>query len=216
VLKEDIEMYGKNYHAEVHKNLLEDEAYYRFRAKYSEKMYWKYLKGNVLEFGCGMGQNIFLNKDRSFGIDISEFALEECKKRGMEVGKDVKKVKDENFQGVMCIHVLEHLKNPYETVQEFYRVLAKGGRLLLVLPRSDHLEPVKNFKSDVAKHLYNWNFYAINELLSDVGFSIKLNKYNYASGFSKYYKLPYSLAGSLLKITGKLRNKKEMIIVAEK
>lgn len=209
-------MYEKTYHLKVHKNLLLNEGYYLFRAKYSDKFYWKYLQGKVLEFGCGLGQNIFLHKKESLGIDISDFALSECKKRGISVEKDIKKIKKESFENILCVHVLEHLKNPYEIIEEFYKILKVKGKLVLVLPYCKKNKPIKDFESDIAKHFYNWNFNSINELLNDVGFKIALNKINCASGYSKVYRFNFRFALLLLKLLGKLRNKKEMIVVAEK
>mgnify|MGYP001613393783 FL=1 len=209
-------MYEKIYHAKVHKNLLESEEYYLFRAKCADKFYWKYLNGDVLEFGCGLGQNIFLHRGNSLGIEISEFALNECKKKNINVQKDIKKIKSGYFDGILCVHVLEHLKNPYETIEEFYRVLKKNGIIVLVLPCSKNYKPVKNFKSDVARHIYNWNFSSINELLNDLGFKIKLNKFNYAYGYSKLYTLQFKVSMFALNLFGRLKNQKEMIIVAEK
>ena len=209
-------MYEKSYHTIIHKNLLENEKYYLFRAKCADRFYWKCLSGKVLEFGCGLGQNIFLHKENCLGIEISEFALNECKKRNINVQKDIKKIKSGDFDGILCVHVLEHLKNPYETIEEFYRILKKSGIMVLVLPYSKNYKPVKSFKSDVAKHIYNWNFSSINELLNCVGFKIKLNEFNYAFGYSKLYKLSFQIAIILLTLFGRLVGRREMIIVAEK
>lgn len=209
-------MYEKEYHSKVHKNLLTNKRYYLFRAKCAEKFYWKFLRGEVLEFGCGLGQNIFLHRDKCLGLDLSEFALKECRKRGVKVEKDIKKIKNEAFECVLCCHALEHLKEPYEILEEFYRILKPKGKLVLILPYSKWNKPIKNFKSDMAKHFYNWNFSSIDELLNNVGFKIIRNEFNYGYGYSKIYKMPFNFAVLLLKLFGKLRNKKEMIIVGEK
>lgn len=209
-------MYEEEYHSKVHKNLLDNKDYYLFRAKCADLFYWKYLNGKVLEFGCGVGQNIFLHKGSSLGMDISNFALEECKKRDILVESNIKKIKDESFDGILCVHVLEHLKNPYKAILEFSRVLKKSGNLVIVLPYSKNNKPIKNFKSDIAKHFYNWNFNSINELLNDVGFKIELNKIGYGYGYSKFYKLPFSIASMLLQAAGFLKRSREMIIVAKK
>lgn len=209
-------MYEREYHSKVHKNLLDDKDYYLFRAKCADLFYWKYLKGKVLEFGCGLGQNIFLHKNISTGIDVSDFALEECKKRGIRIGKNIKNIDASSFDSVLCVHTLEHLKNPYETVSDFYRILRPGGGLVIILPFSKNNKPIKHFKSDVAKHFYNWNFSSINEILEDAGFTIRLNKFNYAYGYSKLYKLPFKITIILLNLLGRLTDKKEMIIIAEK
>lgn len=209
-------MYEKKYHSTVHKNLLENEEYYSFRAKCADKDYWKYLQGRVLEFGCGLGQNIFLHKENSIGIEISEFALEVCKKNGIRTIRDIRDVRDNSLDGILCIHVLEHLVNPYEIIEEFHRVLKKSSRLVIALPHSKRNKPFRGFKSDIAKHFYTWNFGSMNEILINVGFTVNLNKFNYAYGYSKFYSLPFKIATVLLVIFGRLAGKKEMVIVAEK
>ena len=97
-------MYEGEYHGEVHGNLLNNDKYYLFRAKCSNLFYWKF-KGRVLEFGCGLGQNIFLHKDKSVGFDISGFALEECRKKDIKVEENMKNIKDSSFDGILCCHV---------------------------------------------------------------------------------------------------------------
>ena len=212
-LKENTKMYEEEYHSVVHNHLL-DKDYYLFRAKCADKFYWKHIKeGKVLDFGCGLGQNIFLHKDVSVGYDVSKFAIDKCREKGIETKE--KFVKDE-FDGVLCVHVLEHLKNPYETLSKIYNLLKENGRLVIVLPYSLTNKPVKEFKRDIAKHFYNWNFNSVNELLNDVGFKIKLNKFNYAYGYSRLYRLPFGIAIVLLKLLGRLNNRREMIIVVEK
>lgn len=209
-------MYEKDYHSIVHKNLLNNDCYYLFRAKCADKFYWKYLKGNVLDFGCGVGQNIFLHKENSIGVEISEFALNVCKKKGINVKKNIEDIKEKSFEGILCVHVLEHIRNPHSTLENFYKILKENGRLVVVLPYSKKNKPFRMFKSDIAKHFYNWNFASINEILMDVGFTIKVNKFNYAYGYSKLYRFPFKIAIVLLTFFGRLTGKKEMIIVAEK
>jgi len=209
-------MYEEEYHSIIHKHLLQNEKYYLFRAKHADRNYWKYLQGKVLEFGCGLGQNIYLNKDKAIGLDISNFCKKECEKKGIQIIQDSKKIKNNSFDSILACHVLEHMENPVGTLKEFYRILKETGRLVLVLPVSCHNKPYKNWKSDRSKHLFQWNFAAINELLHFVGFKIKLNKFNYAYGYSVFYKLPFFIGYNLLQLAGFLRNRKEMIIIADK
>ncbi|MAF50478.1 MAG: hypothetical protein CMH64_00130 [Nanoarchaeota archaeon] len=204
--------YEKNYHEVVHGNLLKNGKYYLFRAKCSQK-YWKYLRGNVLEFGCGLGQNIFLNKEKSVGVDVSEFCIDKCKERGIKVFKNLKDVKAK-IDSILCVHVLEHLRNPDAILNEFYNSLEKGGTLVLVLPEFSKNIVYKSFKPNIGKHLYGWNFGYINELLHLNGFNVVKNQFNYGGGYSMFYKYPFG--ESLVKGFGKLMKKREMIIVAKK
>ena len=210
------ENYEGDYHRIIHKHLLQDEKYYLFRAKHATKSYWMYLNGKVLEFGCGIGQNIYLQKDKAIGLDISDFCKNECEKRGINIIQNSRKIKNDSFDSILACHVLEHMENPAETLREFHRLLKDGGRLVLVLPVSCHNKPYRDWKSDRSKHLFQWNFAAINELLHFIGFKIKLNKFNYAYGHSVFYKLPFLIGYNSLQLVGFLRNRKEMVIVAYK
>src|SRR3989338_8230297 len=135
--------YEDKYHGFVHKNLLENSQYYQFKKKYASKIYLKYLKGKVLEFGAGLGQNIFLHKDTAEGVDVSDFSIDFCKKKGIKVTKNIKKIKDNTFDSILSVHCLEHLENPSGTLKELYRILKPSGRLLLVLPVSGKNKPFK-------------------------------------------------------------------------
>lgn len=44
---------------------------------------------------------------------------------------------DNTFSFILSEHMLEHLANPIKTLQEFYRVLKPGGRLILFLPHKE-------------------------------------------------------------------------------
>ncbi|MBU2639917.1 MAG: class I SAM-dependent methyltransferase [Nanoarchaeota archaeon] len=205
--------YDKNYHLEVHSNLLKNKKYYLFRAELSKKIYWKFLKGKVLEYGCGLGQNIFLNKENSVGVDISEFCLEKCKEKGIKVFDSLGKIK-EKFDSVLCVHVLEHLNEPDNIIKEFYNILKSEGILVLVLPDSGKNKIIKKFEPNIGKHLYGWNFNHINELLYANKFNIILNKFNYGGGYSVFYKYP--LGRFFVGFCGRLFKRREMIIVARK
>jgi len=50
--------------------------------------------------------------------------------------QDIESMTFENdcFDGVICLEVLEHVRNPFEAVSELKRVLKKSGLLLLTVP----------------------------------------------------------------------------------
>ncbi len=208
--------YEEGYHKIVHSNLLKNTRYYHFRAKYAKMIYLKYLNGRILEFGSGLGQNIFLDRDRAEGLEISDFSIDFSQKKGIKVAKSIEKLKSNSFDSVLSVHSLEHLENPSYYLKEFYRILKPSGKLLIVLPDQFKNKPIKNFTSDIGKHFYSWNFNSINELIFHNNFNILLNKFNYAYGFSVFYGLPFKLAVFFLKLSAVIKNKKEMIILAQK
>ena len=93
--------------------------------------------------------------------------------------------------------------------------LKPKGILVLVLPIEKN-EIIRQFKPTKSQHLFAWTFQTINQLLYSAKFKIRLNRLNYVSGYSVFYILPFKLALFCLKIAGRIRNNKEMIIVAEK
>lgn len=208
--------YEQEYHDLFHKHLLNNEGYYLFRARYARKFYWKFFgpQDKVMEFGVGLGQNIFLNRDRAFGVDISNFCARQCANRGIKVVKDITKVKSDSLSGVLCCHCLEHLDSPDLFLREFFRVLKLGGRLVLLLPVEEH--EVGGFMPSATQHLFAWNFQTIGNLLHKAGFKVRLGRFNYATGFSRFYDLPFPVAVYLIKVLGFLTDTRELLVVADK
>lgn len=207
--------YNEEYHSRLHKNLLNNRPYYLFRAAYSKDAYLRHLKGRVFEFGCGIGQNIYSIRENSIGIDISDFALKECAKRGINAVKSISRLKGK-YDGCLSVHVFEHMENHGNHLKEISRKLKNHGRLVIVLPVAKKNLPEKRaYGKDISKHLYYWNFPAINALLAKNGFKILLNRFNYAKGFSLFYKFPFRTAIFLTRLFGHVTDTKEMIVVAE-
>lgn len=96
----------------------------------------------ILDIGCGTGETItYLKtvfKKASFvGIDNSKEALKFTKSRGHNVKKgDALKLpfKDESFDAVLLLDVIEHIKNDAGVIKEAKRVLKPGGVIVLTAP----------------------------------------------------------------------------------
>ncbi len=97
-------------------------------------------KNIILDAGCGTGSNIiFFNQfGTTYGIDISPIATKFCQIRGIKnvVTGDVSKLPYKNnfFDIVSCMDVLEHIENEEKVIKEIFRVLKPGGELLLTVP----------------------------------------------------------------------------------
>ena len=97
-------------------------------------------------------------------------------------------VDDESFDIIIAGEVLEHLQNPYVVVQEFYRVLRKGGCVIISVPNicslinrirmlfgglpSYSCIPL-NFKT-VEKHINDFNLKMLIEVLEQANFKIEI------------------------------------------
>jgi len=184
--------YEEKYHRDCHRYLIDNEKYYHLRAQVAIEKYFEAedMTKEVLEFGAGEGQNIFLLKNRA-AFDISSFAREFLAKKGVPCYSCIDDIPDKNFDIVLCCHVLEHLDDPLETLRIFKRKLKPGGKLILVVPRERHAPA--SFEMDINQHLFSWNFRTLNNLLNRAGYTVCENAICRGKG---YYKLmPLTLFG---------------------
>ena len=209
--------YEKEYHTLLHRHLYSSKEYYLIRAKLALKKYFNNIpkKEKIIEFGCGLGQNIYFLPN-AIGYDISKFSLNFCRKMNIKVVENLNKTKND-FDCVFSAHVLEHMENPYETLKLMKSKLKKGGKLILILPAEKHKKAA--FKVDKNQHLYCWNFQVINNLLIKTGFDVVENKYVYGSGYRKllaFSRINLELYDFLTKLVSFITCAKEMKIVAIK
>lgn len=124
-----------------------DEAVRRYQRHYVDV----FAPGaRVLDIGCGGG--VFLDALRAsgrqgVGVDGSEEELAAARARGLDVARaDALDYLDgapsESFGGVFCAHLIEHLPPEVATrlVAGIHRVLAPGGRVVLITPEIRDLE----------------------------------------------------------------------------
>lgn len=98
----------------------------------------------VLDVGCGNGyvSSLFAKEGAyAYGIDITPTGIKLCQKRFQTMGlsgdfqvanaEDLP-FKDNTFDCVTSMGVLHHVPNTEKAVQEIYRVLKPGGRLIVM------------------------------------------------------------------------------------
>jgi ubiquinone/menaquinone biosynthesis C-methylase UbiE len=76
-------------------------------------------------------------------------------------------VEGNSFDNILCTEVFEHIPHPIEAINEFYRILKPGGRLVLTAPFCSltHFAPY---------HFYSgFNSYFYKKWLNEFGFEIK-------------------------------------------
>lgn len=96
---------------------------------------------DVLEIGCAIGDLLLrINNDgaRAQGLEISDFAAEVARKRGLDVTtgtvEDFVKGNEEKFDIVLALEVIEHVLSPTRFFEHASRLLKPGGLLLISTP----------------------------------------------------------------------------------
>jgi SAM-dependent methyltransferase len=131
--------------------------------------------GSVLDLGCGTGILIAkLRKDQDRvvqGIDKNDIAIRYCQEKKLPILKiDLEKESlpfdSDLFDNVISVHVLEHLENPKNLIDEATRVAKK--KVIFLVPLGARLDPTHKHifeKLEDLKKLFSdkWSFEEIPE-----------------------------------------------------
>lgn len=124
-----------------------------------------YLKGNILEVGCGIGN--FTQQLSKYGqvyaTDINKKYLSKIKNENTKVGfGDIEKGEyffgKKKFDSIVCINVLEHLKNDRKALKNLSDLLKPGGNLILLVPSH------KSLYGEIDKAIFHYRRYGKFEL----------------------------------------------------
>lgn len=131
----------------------------------------------ILDLGCGTGSvaECFMNEHKVVGLDSMRESIIYASKRGIKARKgniEDMPFKKESFDVVLCLDVLEHIKNDKKAVKEVYRVLRNGGNLIITVPAFDFLW---GDADELSFHFRRYTKKRILELLKD--FKIKKCSY---------------------------------------
>ncbi|CAG0971212.1 putative S-adenosylmethionine-dependent methyltransferase/MSMEI_2290 [Myxococcaceae bacterium] len=139
--------------------------------------------GRLLDVGCGRGVLLSELAERGFevhGVERSKAAAE-----GADPRAEIRIVsrladaeyRDSFFDAIVIWHVLEHLREPVETVREIHRILAPGGKLVVAVPNFSSLQAKRAgaawFHLDLPRHVFHFPLAALRRLLVESGFSIE-------------------------------------------
>ena len=164
------------------------EAVKSVNLKKKYKMATKGLKpGKMLEIGCGAGDFLHTMEKHGWtctGIEPSESAKEIATKKVKATllnPQEIGQLENESFDLITMWHVLEHVDNLKEEIQQLQRLLKKGGRLVLALPnfKSADAQYYKEYWAayDVPRHLNHFCRESINNIFKTTDFKrIKTDK----------------------------------------
>ena len=104
-----------------------------------------YLKGRLLEVGCGRGYFLEVARAKGWqpvGTELSAEACDRVRSKGFEV--ILGQVSDlsltpETFDVVVLLEVVEHMEKPLQEMRELFHLLRPGGLLYVTTPNFDSL-----------------------------------------------------------------------------
>jgi SAM-dependent methyltransferase len=153
----------------------------------------------VLDVGCGTGANLEMLAQfgSAEGVDVSDDALEFCRKKGLTVQKGLAETLPypaETFDITTALDVIEHLDDDIAGLREMHRVTKTGGYSLIFVPAFMWLWGVQD---DISHHRIRYTRKQIAERIEKAGF--KVDRATYAN----FTFFPPILAGRLfMKVTG--------------
>lgn len=168
----------------------------------------------VIEIGCGPGN--FLKKiepiaNEVCGTEFNELALTQAKKKGLNVfgvGDNTRHLKN-RFDKVFAFHVLEHVKDPVDFINDLFYFAKKDGSVCLSVPNQNG--PVKYINPCIQNmpphHATVWDFKTFQHLAKRMDLEIsrhsyeplkKKDSYYYTIHFPSYIVSPHSLQKRIL------------------
>lgn len=146
------------------------------------KKFAKYLRGDILEVGCGIGNftNSLTKYGYVFAIDINKnylkaFDLPENKgKAGFgNIEKGEYFFAKQNFDSIVCLNVLEHIENDSLALNNLHKLLKPEGTLILLVPAHQFL--FGNIDKSIG-HLRRYNKNELSQKMERLGFKIVFSK----------------------------------------
>lgn len=154
----------------------------------------------ILDVGSGTGGNIlsFNEFGKTFGIDLYEKSINFCRKRGLKniIQSQAEQMgyKDNTFDIITCLDILEHTLDPLKVLLEIKRVLKDTGKIIITVPAFNFLWS----QHDVMYcHLRRYKRRAFIHNLQKAGF--KIEKINYFFFTSFLIAAPSIMAQKLLR-----------------
>ncbi len=153
----------------------------------------------ILDVGCGTGANIEMLSQygEAEGVDVSDDALEFCRRKGLKVQKGLAErlpYDDGSFDLTTALDVVEHLDDDIAGLKEMYRVTKSGGFSLIFVPAFMWLWGVQD---DISNHRIRYTKRQIVERLRKAGYTVERATYANWTFFA-----PILAGRTIMKLTG--------------
>lgn len=154
--------------------------------------------GKLLDIGSGSGwflENMQWLGWEVQGIDIDAVSAEKARKRRVDVRVGIveeARYPDNTFDAITMTHVVEHLYEPRITLQECFRILRPGGRIVIITPNVESAEH-RRFERcwqplEPPRHLNLFTLKSIALAVEQTNFEID-KLYSVADGAAHFWRL---------------------------
>lgn len=137
--------------------------------------------GRLVDVGCGSGILLSNLAEKGWdvtGVDFDPGGVSAARERGLNVHQgslDEQRFPDGSFDAVLMSHVIEHVPDPTALLREAHRILAPGGRLVVVTPNTGAFAH-RYFKADwlhldPPRHLHLFNPATLQSVARQAGFT---------------------------------------------
>lgn len=135
--------------------------------------------GKLLDIGSGTGDFLVKAKQKNwsvFGVEPSKDARLLSENKGIYVSEELTSIDETEFDVITLWHVLEHVPDLENYIQEISKRLKPSGTLLVAVPnfKSKDAEYYKEFWAayDVPRHLWHFSKPGIERLFSKQHFKL--------------------------------------------
>lgn len=127
----------------------------------------------ILEIGCGQGFSTFIRSKKKntkiIGTDLSKTEIKIAKERYPNVDFRVMNAeklefKNDSFDEVYAIEVLEHVNNIKKVLREISRVLKSGGKLIVSIPYHKSEKWLIKIRPTYFKEIHHVRIFKENDL----------------------------------------------------
>ena len=126
----------------------------------------------ILDIGAGTGDFLSVCKNDNWnvlGIEPNEKARKIAESKKINLQENLSEVKNKKFDVITMWHVLEHVENLQEYIQQLKELLKENGTLLIAVPNYKSYDAAY-YKSywaayDVPRHLWHFSKDSISKLM---------------------------------------------------
>ncbi len=174
-------------HTDANKTLLEKmyQTVKRYSLSKKVALMEKYSgeERTVLDFGAGTGDFLYVAQEKGWkvsGVEPNWGARKKASEKGVNLIDKIQKDHSGRYNLITLWHVLEHLPNLEDHIDQLSKLLLPGGTIIVAVPNFNSYD-AKHYQEfwaayDVPRHLWHFSRTAIQKLFGSSGMEVVATK----------------------------------------